>query len=164
MSSQASHLTNKPRNSFSVSPGLSKWSSLLNLRQSVLVGMGGSLRSISSLSSYSLDTSLHTSLGRRPLQGPFWGTGLGSLSLVNIFHEQSIFISHCHIPAWARVLFSGLLVAGHILSWRTWGECRVLSSSCLFSLLWKTCGGHGVLESKPKPVVSVFTSIQTLVN
>ena len=83
-------------------------------------------------------------LGHMSSSTAFWAWArLGPLDLVHIFYEQSIFISHCHIPAWARILCSSLLLTGLVtLSWRTCGEHGVL-----FSLLWKTCGGHGVLAS-----------------
>jgi hypothetical protein len=100
-----------------------------------------------------------------PSSMAFWAAGLGLLDLVGILHEQSIPVGHHHVPAWARVLFRGLLVAGLVaLSWGTCGERTVISSSCRVSLSWKTCGGQGVLESKPKPIVGGFTHIQILVN
>ena len=88
-------------------------------------------------------------LGHMSSSTTFWAARLGPLYLVHIFHEQSVSISHGHIPAWAHTLFSGFLGIGLItLSWRICGEHSVLSSSsCLISPSWKTCGGHGMLES-----------------
>jgi hypothetical protein len=68
-SAQASHLTNKPRNSFSVSLGPRKQSIYQILSSQFEVGaVGSGVDLFPHISLHSLDSPLHTSLGIHPLQ------------------------------------------------------------------------------------------------